>query len=110
VGESPVFDGGPLKTAGIIFLDIVTGAILSKEISDQNNHVRVLRYTMDGRYLIESGIRDTVEIWDAKHERLLQEICSQPSAGAVSSDGKYLALGGGSPLLPGGKVFVYQFR
>ncbi len=79
-------------------------------MSDSNGHVAVLRYTRDGRYLMKVAFAITVEIWDGKHEKLLQEICSQPSSSAVSNDGKYLALGGGSPLLPGGKVFVYQFR
>jgi len=109
VGE--LIESEQLKGAGIAILNVGTGEIIAKETSDRGAaHVHVLRYTRDGRYLIESGVRDTVEIWDSGHEKLLQEICSQPSSGAVSSDGRYLALGGGAPLLPGGKVFVYELK
>jgi hypothetical protein len=51
------------------------------------------RYTADGKYIIEV-IRGVVEIWDGKHENLLQKISSKATCISVSRDGHYLALGG----------------
>mgnify|MGYP001553906622 CR=1 FL=1 len=93
-------------------------------------HIRALRYSPDGRYLIESGILKksetimgkrypllrvgnlpppksweyVVEIWDGDHHELLQEIPGQAGSLAVSSDGRYLAMGGD------GVIFIWQLR
>jgi hypothetical protein len=84
-------------------------------------HVLV-RYTSDGRYLIEK-IGKAVEIWDGNHQKLLQVIRAEPSCIAVSRDGHYFAMGGAPPSLldgnalvsllahpngPNGKVLIYK--
>jgi hypothetical protein len=53
----------------------------------------LLRYTPDGKYLIES-IGKKVEIWDGRHEHLLQVIHAEPSCITVSHDSHYFALVG----------------
>lgn len=58
-----------------------------------------LRYTPDGKYLIESfwngrGSGRGVRIWDEQHRELLQEIPGEVIGLAVSRDGHYLAAGG----------------
>jgi WD40 repeat protein len=108
VGSSSTYDGGPLSGVSVTTYDVDTGKALVTETSDTRGRVGILRYTPNGRYLFESGIRDTVEIWDGQHKALLQEICIQPSSSAISSDGKYLALGGGARHWSGGKVIVYK--
>jgi len=72
--------------------------------------VGILRYTPNGRYLIESGIRDTVEIWDGQTQDTSAGDLRSASSSAMSSDGKYLALGGGAPYWSGGKVIVYKLN
>lgn len=99
-----------------------SGKVVASEKSGPA-HV-LLRYTPDGRYLIEC-IDKTVEIWDGKHEHLLQKIRAEPSSIAVSHDSHYFALGGSpnsildaTPLLslithpngPPGKVIVYRLK
>jgi WD40 repeat protein len=110
VGGSSTYDAGPLTGISVTTYDVDTGKVLVTEPSDTRGRMGILRYTPDGRYLFESGIRDTVEIWDGQHKALLQEICAQPSSSAISSDGKYLALGGGAPHWSGGKVRVYELN
>ena len=56
-----------------------------------------LRYTHDGKYLIESfwnGRRSGrgVRIWDGQHRELLQEISGEAIGLAVSRDGHYFAV------------------
>jgi WD40 repeat protein len=57
-----------------------------------------LRYTHDGKYLIEQ-VRGKAEIWDGAHRHLLQEISADASAMAISPDGKHFALGGEDPSI-----------
>ena len=83
-------------------IDAESGKVLALEASETTTAFHILRFSADGRYLIESGIRNSVEIWDGKHEHLLQEICAEPTSAAVSDDGRYLALGGGDPAARGG--------
>jgi WD40 repeat protein len=55
-----------------------------------------LRYTSDGKYLIESGYPRMARIWDGQHQTLLQEIAVKESfALAISDNNRYLALGDG---------------
>jgi WD40 repeat protein len=106
----------------IKILDAASGAVVASE-KDGPAHV-LLRYTPDGKYLIES-IGRKVEIWDGRHEHLLQVIHAEPSCIAISHDSRYFALGGSpnsilaaSPLLslfvypngPTGKVIVYKLK
>jgi WD40 repeat protein len=93
--------------------------------SEKDGPAQVLvRYTADGKYLIES-IGKKVEIWDGRHEHLLQVIHAEPSCIAVSRDGHYFALGGApmsildaTPMLSlithpngsTGKVIVYKLK
>jgi WD40 repeat protein len=94
-------------------------------VTEATNEDRVLlRYTSDGKYLVEA-IGKKVEIWDASHTHLLQTIRAEPACIAVSGDGRYLALGGSPPSLigsfpllsiivnpngPPGKVIVYRLQ
>ncbi len=110
VGGSSTYDNGPMTGVSVTTYDVDTEKVVATETSDTRGRVGVLRYTPNGRYLIESGIRDTVEIWDGQHKALLQEICAQPSSSAISSNGQYLALGGGAPHWSGGKVIVYELK
>jgi WD40 repeat protein len=57
-----------------------------------------LRYTPDGRYLIEGVMNGRgsglgVRIWDGQHRKLLQKISGEVSGLAVSQDGHYFAMG-----------------
>jgi WD40 repeat protein len=109
VGETKGVRSSPLEGATVALLDAETGQVTATEEST-GSHVTVLRYTPDGRYLIEGGLGDTVEIWDGRHQQLLQEICARPESGAVSADSRYLALGAASSLFGGGKVTVWQLK
>lgn len=67
-----------------------------------------LRYTPDGKYLIEGVFHDKGrgwgKIWDSQHAALLQEISGAVGSIAVSRDGRYLATGGY------GKTVIWQFK
>lgn len=57
-----------------------------------------LRYTPDGKYLIEGDMDGLgngwgVKIWDGQHRELLQEIPGNVGSLAVSRDGHYFAMG-----------------
>jgi WD40 repeat protein len=110
VGKGPDFDRKPIVHDTVALIDAASGNVISAEESAAHQSFHVLRLTPDGRYLIESGIRDTVEIWDGQHEHLLQEICAQPQSSAVSGDSRYLAIGGSGTILNGGKVIVYKLK
>jgi WD40 repeat protein len=81
----------------------------------------LVRYTPDGKYLIEN-VGKKVEIWDGKHQNLLQVIKAQPSYIAVSRNGRFFAIGGHAPSIadinpllsltfPGhGRVFIYELK
>lgn len=67
-----------------------------------------LRYTPDGKYLIE-GIMTGLKtgwgkIWDSQHRELLQKIQGNVGSIAVSRDSRYLATG------VEGKTIVWQFK
>lgn len=91
------FKGVPNDGADAIrILDSATGEILSREPGPRGTHVRGIRFTSDGKYLIVAGISKSVKIWDGQHTKLLQEIPADAGSIAVSKDGHYLALGGGA--------------
>ena len=75
-----------------------TGALVAGESGPVKTWVTALRYTPHGRYLIEAGIDNTVEIWDGDHHHLLQKIPHQAWSLAVSPHGHYLALGEGRQI------------
>jgi WD40 repeat protein len=80
----------------INIFDVSSGAIVATE-RGVGAHTMV-RYTPDGKYLIEQ-VAGKVEIWDAAHKRLLQKIRTNAGALVVSADGKSFALGGSLPSL-----------
>jgi WD40 repeat protein len=87
--------------------DISSGATIASEPGIAHT---LVRYTPDGKYLIEQ-VQGKVEIWDGAHHQLLQEIGAEASAMAISPDGKYFALGGGdsgiSDAIPLVSLFVH---
>ena len=106
----------------IKILDAVSGEVVASQEGGPE-HV-LLRYTPDGKYQIES-IGNRVEIWNGRHEHLLQVIHAAPECIAVSHDSHYLALGGTPnsildatamlslithPNGPPGKVIVYALK
>lgn len=67
-----------------------------------------LRYTPDGKYLIEGDANDKKtgwgKIWDGQHRELLQEITGNVGSIAVSRDSRYLATG------TDGKTIIWQLK
>lgn len=92
--------------------------VVSEDTGPSNS---LVRYTPDGKYLIEL-VGKTVEIWDGQHKNLLQLIKAQPSYIAVSRNGRFFAIGGHAPSVadinpflsltfPGhGRVFIYELK
>jgi WD40 repeat protein len=79
--------------AAVRIYDVPSATVIASEPGIAHT---LVRYTPDGKYLIEQ-VQGNVEIWDGGHNHLLQAISADASAIAVSSDGKYFALGGGDP-------------
>jgi WD40 repeat protein len=100
-------DGIHLATGGIVggtfsgpdavrIYDVSTGTLVATE-SAASASILALRYTSNGKYLIESGIGKSVRIWDGAHRNLLQELPNgQANAIAVSRDGSDLAVSNGA--------------
>jgi WD40 repeat protein len=88
--------GGNAEQSAVIIFDTTSGEATAHETAKEAV-VTALRYTSDGKYLIESGIDHSVMIWNGTHTTLLQQIKDQDCyALAVSHDDKYLAIGDGS--------------
>jgi WD40 repeat protein len=92
-GGEIVFPSEPVK-----IFDASTGEAVAVEAMDPTT-VTGLRYTSDGRYLVESGLSTALRgagmarIWDGQHQTLLQEIPVKESfAMTISRDNRYLAI------------------
>lgn len=75
-----------------------TGTLAASESGPTGTKVNALCYPPQGRYLIEAGIHQMVEIRDGSHHHLLQKIPHQAWSLAVSPHGHYLALGEGRQI------------
>ncbi len=93
-------DGQGAYTSGpdtVMVFDAHSGKQIAGEQLEGIGHPS-LRYTLDGRYLIEGdmdalGSGLGVRIWDGQHRELLQEIAGNLGSLAVSRDGRYFAAG-----------------
>ncbi|MHB1530039.1 MAG: hypothetical protein ACYCXT_11555 [Acidiferrobacteraceae bacterium] len=94
----------PAGSAAVRIYNVRTGALTAWEPGPIATWVTALRYTPDGRYLIEAGIRHQVELWDGAHRHLLQVIPHQAWSVAVSPNGHELALG------EGGQIQVWHLK
>jgi len=102
--------------------DLPSGKQVANETASWGLQIRALRYTPDGKYLIETGIDKKVKIWNGQHNKLLQEISADPASCAISKDGHFLAIGGVATsfsdvsallglIFPGkGKVIIYELK
>ena len=79
--------------------DTRTGALVTRETTPNETDIYGLRYTPNGKYLIESALGGQIRIWDGQHQHLLQAIDGVASSLAVSSDSRYLAMGGDRKVL-----------
>jgi WD40 repeat protein len=108
-------DGIHLAVGGIVggtfagsdavrIFDISSGQIVSRESASPAD-ISFLRYTPDGKYLIEGGFKSSVRIWDGTHQKLIQELPNRhANALAVSRDSSYFAVSDGA------RVEVWKFR
>jgi WD40 repeat protein len=92
-GTRLVMTGG----GGIEVLDVQSGKVIVHEEVGNTSHTNV-RFTSDGRYLIESDTNGMgkglgVHIWDSRRHKLLQHIPGDIGSIAVSRDGRLLAIG-----------------
>ena len=79
----------------IRIFNVQSGGQVAHEPAPIGTHIRGLRYTPDGKYLLEAGIGHSLKIWDGQHQKLLQEIneSGEVSSIAVSRDSHYFAFG-----------------
>jgi WD40 repeat protein len=104
-------DGTRLAVAGETYLDIFdvqSGECLVHERVEKSGNMNV-RYTPDGRYLIQSDLNGRgaglgVKIWATQTHKLMQEIPGDIGSIAVSRDSKYLAIGAT------GRTTIWQFK
>jgi hypothetical protein len=87
-----------------------TGKMMASVRTANSALMYALRYTQNGKYLIEDGISGVVNIWDSSLSRTIQQIYTGPAlvSGrgplAISRDGRLLAVGVG-PV-----VSLYELR
>jgi WD40 repeat protein len=77
--------------------DPVTGSQLVGEVAE-DAFVSGLRYSRDGRYLIEGHVDGNVRIWDGQHKKMLQTIPVDKrfrTALSVSPDSRFVAIASG---------------
>ncbi len=84
--------------------DAISGKQVAGEIAGSPGSISVLRYSPDGRYLVQSALNSGVFIWDGQHKTLLQEIRGEIASLAFTRDGHYLALGSN------GKIQLWQLK
>ena len=104
-------DSARLAVAGhgyVEMFEVPSGERIAHDALPKSAHMN-LRFTPDGRYLIESdsngrGTGLGVSIWNSKRAERLQRIPGNAATIAVSRDVKYLAVGGT------GKTSIWQFR
>lgn len=104
-------DGSRIVVAWALYTDIFdarSGERLMHEKKDSPGHATV-RFTPDGRYLIESsanakGTGSGIKIWDGLHKKLLQKMPDNIWSLSISRDGRYFAAG------ETGKTTVWQFK
>ena len=85
-----VTPGVPQAGAAVEIFDAGTGRKLA-EYTRRLADFSVLAYSPDGQYLVmawDSGL----EIWDAEHTRLLQQIPGRVTSASFSRDGRHLAV------------------
>jgi WD40 repeat protein len=93
-------DGSKLAVVGGSYLEVFdarSGQVIVREYTEGSGDMNV-RYTPDGRYLIQSNLIGRgpglgVKIWGTQSNKLLQQIPGDIGSMAVSRDSKYLALG-----------------
>jgi WD40 repeat protein len=92
--------GGSFKGSDAVkIFNPASGEVIANEPA-HDALVTALRYTKDGKYLIESGVEGAIRIWDGQHKSLLQTIpAADCYALAVSGDGSYFAAGIGSHII-----------
>lgn len=93
---------------GVQIFDVQSGQQIVDVKPPWETALTSLRYTPDGKYLIE-GIMTGLKtgwgkIWDSQHRELLQKIQGNVGSIAVSRDSRYLATG------VEGKTIVWQFK
>ena len=92
-------DGAYITNAGGEGLQIFDVSSGTQVVDEHLNSAHPsLRYTPDGKYLIEGdrngmGTGLGVRIWDGQHRKLLQEVSGNVGSIAVSRDGRHLATG-----------------
>lgn len=103
-------DGAHITMAGggaVEVFDVHSGKQVAGGLLE--SAVMFVRYTPDGKYLLESDMDGLgnglgVKIWDGQRRELLQEIPGELSSLAVSRDGHYFAFSST------GKVSVWQLK
>jgi len=123
-----VFESNEMRPDAIRIFDTHSGEQVASETPVKYARIWALRYTPDGKYLIESAfspgseessaprrellrtdsmprtVESVIRIWDGEHRRLLQEISGAAGSAAVTRDGHYLALGGD------GMIFIFKLK
>jgi WD40 repeat protein len=104
-------DGTHIALAGQQYIEVFNAHSGQREVQTHNTDAGNgnIRYTPDGRYLVESDFKGRgngsgVKIWDAGHSKLLQKIGGDATGLAVSRDGRYLAVG------TLGRTTIWRFR
>jgi WD40 repeat protein len=101
-------DGTRIAVVGrlnVEIFDTQSGRSILSEYGEDTD----IRFTNDGRFLIESDHNETghgsgLKIWDHSRQQLLQKISGDIGSIAVSRDGKYLAVG------EAGRTTIWQFK
>jgi WD40 repeat protein len=123
-----VFESSETRPDAVRIFDVRSGELVASEKPVEYARIWALRYTPDGKYLVESGfypgtevssgarrellridsgprtVESVIRIWDGEHHQLLQEIRGAAGSAAVTRDGHYLALGGD------GMIFVFELK
>jgi WD40 repeat protein len=97
--------GGTFQGPDIVkIFDASSGRQVLGEAVEPPEAIDVLRYSPDGKYLVEGPIGATIRIWDGEHKTILQECRNEALSLAFSRDGRYLAMGGKR------KILIWQLK
>lgn len=93
-------DGKLMATGGIdkvIYIRNVNSGVIFKKFAGHTNTVYFLKFTPDNRRLVSSGSDGFVKIWDIENNKVLVSLkisIHETNCLDVSSDGKFIAIGG----------------
>lgn len=107
IASSTLVGSTPSGKDIVKIFDALTGDPVTAVAVKTAEHIWALRYSPDGKYLVEAPIQNKIRVWDRQHKALLQEIPVEEGVITIafSHDGRFLAVSMG-----GKKIDIWKMK